>query len=78
MPKSVYSKILNRYVSDDNPILKKQPYYWNQGIGRTVALPIEDIVVSDCIFDHTFDETFGCTTIVDEGYFDTTFDLTFN
>jgi len=35
--RGVYSKVLNKYVRPDHPILKKQPYYWNQGIGKTQA-----------------------------------------
>ena len=58
MSKAIYSKILNKYVRADHPILKKQPYYWNQGIGRTRALPIEEVVLLD-VFDETFDTTFN-------------------
>jgi hypothetical protein len=37
MARSIYSKALNKYVLDGHPSLKKQPYYWNQGIGKTKA-----------------------------------------
>jgi hypothetical protein len=53
MSKAIYSKILNKYVRADHPILKKQPYYWNQCIGRTRA------IVASGVFDDTFDDTFN-------------------
>ena len=37
MSKAVYSKALNKYVKINHPILRKNPYYWNQGIGKTKA-----------------------------------------
>jgi hypothetical protein len=78
MPKSVYSKILNRYVRPDHPILKKQPYYWNQGIGQTEAIPTVEEPETGCVFDYTFDSTFCNGDIVETGVFDNTFDITFN
>ena len=33
-----------------------QPYYWNQGVGRIIAVPL---VIEDALFDNTFDNTFN-------------------
>ena len=37
MSKAVYSRALEKYVKSNHPILRSQPYYWNQGIGKTKA-----------------------------------------
>jgi len=78
MPKSFYCLCKNRYLVEHLCKCDKQPYYWKHGIGRTVALPIEEEVTPcQSVFDSTFDITFGCVT-TEEGFFDNTFDITFN
>jgi len=77
MSKSLYCLCKNRYLVEHLCKCDKQPYYWKQGIGRTVALPIEEPDACNSVFDITFDSTFGCPEGTG-GIFDETFDITFN
>lgn len=77
MSRSIYCSCINGYRVKHLCDCDKQPYYWKQGIGRTVALPIEEPDICEPVFDVTFDSTFGCTEEA-VGIFDETFDITFN
>ena len=57
MSKSFYCLCKNRYLVEHLCNCDKQPYYWKHGIGRTVALPKEEVLLD--IFGETFDTTFN-------------------
>jgi len=50
----ILSRSKNTYTTEDKT--GKQPYYWNQGIGRIRNIPV---VLGTDIFDNTFDNTFN-------------------
>jgi len=50
----ILSRSKNTYTTEDKT--GKQPYYWNQGIGRIRAIPL---VIEEALFDATFDDTFN-------------------